>query len=262
MSRGPGGAAEIVKLAHQLGVARSRLEFLGTVDPVELRELRHQIGAALFAAGEHHFSMVVAVSKLLPCGLAARITEHALSPLIAARTAELLDPARAVDLVVRLSDGYLADVSVAMDPARAPEVLRKIPPERVATVAAELARRGEWVVMGAFASVVSLDALAAAVARLTGEQLLRVGFVLDDPDRLGVIGRMLTDVQIDELLAAAAEHELWHELDELAAHLDPSGAARLSARYAAAPRPVVAAVEAATAGGTLGSPALTTLERR
>src|SRR3954465_678027 len=124
-------------------MATGPLDFLNQDDEPDLRALRTQIGNALFNADKHHFTKVVAVSKIVPPALAAKITEHALSPLIAARTAELLEPAPAVDMAGRLSDRYLADVSAAMDPARAPEVVSTIPPERVATVGVELARRGE-----------------------------------------------------------------------------------------------------------------------
>ncbi|MGH8860774.1 MAG: magnesium transporter MgtE N-terminal domain-containing protein, partial [Jatrophihabitantaceae bacterium] len=152
-------SAEICKLAHQLGVADAELDFLAGVAPADLRELRAQISQYLFDADKHHFGRVVAASKIVPPALSARLTEKALPPLIAARTAELLDPAKAADLVTRLPDSYLADVSAAMDPARAPEVIAQIPPAQVAKVGAELARRGEWVVMGGFVSLVSGAAL-------------------------------------------------------------------------------------------------------
>lgn len=255
-----GPSAEILKLAHQLGVPSSRLDFLAKVEPDELRALRGQIADALFNADKHHFSKVVAVSKIVPGALAAKITEHALSPLIAARTAELLEPARAVDMVGRLSDRYLADVSAAMDPARAPEVIAQIPPKQVAMVARELARRGEWVVMGGFVSLVSVAALRAAVAEMTGEQLLRVGFVLDDLSRLDGIAQMLSDEQLDEMLTAAIDHDLWHELDELLANLDGARSERLAARYASAGPSAVAAVEAAMAAGSLSQESLAKLE--
>ena len=73
--------AEILKLAHQLGVPTSRLDFLAAVPPADLRALRGQIGEALFQADKHQFSKVVAVSKVVPTAIAAKITEHALSPL-------------------------------------------------------------------------------------------------------------------------------------------------------------------------------------
>ena len=243
--------AEILKLSHQLGVPTSRLGFLDDVPPQDLRILRRQIGNALFAADQHHFGKVVAVSKVVPAALAARITEPALSPLLAARTAELLEPARAVDMVGRLSDRYLADVSAAMDPARAPEVIAQIPPRQVALVGAELARRDEWVVMGGFVSHVSLAALRAAVEQLSGEQLLRVGFVLDDLSRLAEIAPMLTDEQLDEMLAATVDGALWRELDELLANLHTDSAAHLAARFGAADEAIVSAFEAAVERGDL-----------
>jgi hypothetical protein len=252
--------AEILKLAHQLGVPPSRLDFLSPVVPQDLRALRSQIGEALFRADKHHFSKVVAVSKIVPGALAAKITEHALSPLIAARTAELLDPPRAVDMVARLSERYLADVSAAMDPSRAPEVLSQIPPDRVAAVGAELARRGEWVVMGGFVSVVSPQALAAAVRVLNGEQLLRIGFVLDDMSRLDGIAEILTDTQLDEMLSAAVAQHLWRELDELLANLDHDRAQRLAARYAMADPATVRAVEAALADGSVSRTSMAKLD--
>jgi hypothetical protein len=217
----------------------------------QLRTLRGQIGEALFQADKHQFTKVVAVSKLVPAALTAKITEHALPPLLAARTAELLDPPRAVDMVKRLPDHYLADVSAAMDPSRSPQVIVQIPPDRVAAVGAELAARGEWVVMGGFVSVVSPAALRAAVAALDGEQLLRIGFVLDDLSRLDEIIGMLTDLQLDDMLAAAARKQLWQELDELLANLDGPGPQRLAGRYAVAPDDVREAIDVAAAGGAL-----------
>lgn len=243
--------AELDKLAHQLGVGPSRLEFLRPVPPDELRTLRIQIGEALFRADKHHFTKIVAVAKVVPAALAAKVTQFALPPLVAARTTELLDAARAVELVNRLPDHYLADVSAAMDPSRSPEVLVQVPPERVAAVARELARRGEWVVMGSFVSVVSSAALRAAVAELTGEQLLRISFVLDDLSRLPEITAALNDRQLDDLLAAVGRAELWREFDELLASLDESGPGRLAARFAVAPGYVRMAITTATEAGAL-----------
>lgn len=251
---------EILKLAHQLGVPPDRLDFLAAVGAEDLRALRKQIGEALFNADKHHFSKVVTMSKIVPGALAAKITEHALQPLIAARTAELLEPARAADMVVRLSDRYLADVSVAMDPARAPDVIAQLPAERVAMVGRELARRGEWVVMGGFVALVSDEALHAAVVGMTGEQLLRVGFVLEDLSRLDDIAQLLADDQLDQMLAAAIDCALWRELEELLSNLTGAGAARFAARYAAAEGVAVTAVEAAVTAGLLSQGSLTKLE--
>jgi hypothetical protein len=126
-----------------------------------------------------------------------------------------------------------------------------MPPDTVAATGEELARRGEWVVMGAFVSYVSRSALRATVARLTGAQLLRIGFVLDDDGRLGEISDTLTTEQLDGMLAAAADESLWRELDDLLGRLDEARAVRLAQRYAEASEDVRAAVDAAVQRGEL-----------
>lgn len=251
--------AELQKLAHTLGVGVDRLDMVADVPSEDLRTLRAQVGEALFQADKHYFTRVAALSRAVPGAVAAKLTEATLPPLLAARTAELLEPSRAVDMVRRISDRYLANVSAAMDASRAPEVVAAIPPERVTKVGAELARRQEWVVIGSFVAQVTDDALRASVAEFDGEQLLRIGFVLDDLSRLDDIGGMLTDAQIDQLLVAAADSGLWPELDALLAHLSPERVDRMAERYAAAAEAVRAAFESAVEHGELDSANLSAL---
>jgi hypothetical protein len=243
------GSPEIRKLAHTLGVAPARLAGLAEVPAAELHALRKQIAHALFEADKGHFAKVATLSKLVPVAVSARLTEHVLPPLLAARTAELIEPQRAVELVARISDRYLADVSAAMDPARAADVIGQIPAERIARVAAELAGRQEWVVIGGFVAVVSADALAASVRVFTGEQLLRIAYVLEDKDRLDTVAGLVSDAQLDALLEATRGHALWAELDDLLAHLHPARLERLAGRFAAAPAELkTAATDAARQG--------------
>lgn len=244
-------AAELERLAHQLAVEPSELDFLAGVAPEELRELRTQVGEVLFQADKHHFTRLAALAKSVPVPLAVKVTVLALPPLLAARTAELFEPAKAVEMVTRMPMAYLADVSAAMDPGRSPEVVAAMPASTVAVVGAELASRGNWVVMGAFVSYVSVPALRATVERLTGEQLLRIGFVLDDDSRLGEISDMLSSEQLDQMLAAACDEALWRELDDLLGRLDAERAARLAATYDDAPPERKQAVDAAADRGEL-----------
>jgi hypothetical protein len=251
---------ELRKLARALEVDEHELDFLAGVPEADLRTLRRQVGEALFQADRPSLVRVAALSKAVPAGVAAKLSEAVLPPLIAARTAELLEPHKAAELVSRISPKYLADVSVYMDAARSPEVVAAIPAQRVAEVAAELARREEWIVIGSFVAQVGDEALAASVARFDGEQLLRIGFVLDDIARLDDIGGMLSDVQLDELLVAAAEFGLWQELAELAANLSEPRLARLAEHYAALPQ-LHAAYEQAGESGELPADVLNRLTR-
>jgi hypothetical protein len=239
--------AALQKLAHTLGVAPEDLAPLRAVPADDIRLLRSQIAEALFQADRPRFARIASLAQAVPVALAAKVTQHAMPPLLAARTAELVDPARAAELVNRLPDSYLADVASAMDAARAPEVIRRMPPERVARVAAELARRGEWVVIGGFVAQVSAEALAASVAVLVDAQLLHVAFVLDEKSRLDEIGGLLTDAQLDGMLAAGARDGLFVELDDLIAHLSAPRADRLAERLAGAPAAVRDAIRRGSA---------------
>jgi len=244
-------AGELRKLAHGLDVPLASLDVLAGLDAATVRELRRQISDALFEADRAAFERVAALSKAIPGAVAAKLTQAVLPPIIAARVAELLEPARAADMVGRLSESYVAEVSLRMDATRAPHIVDAIPPAKIGAVARELARREEWVVIGGFVSAVSAAALAASVAEFSGEQLLRIGFVLDDVSRFDEIGDLLTTSQLDELLTAAAASSLWAELAELVSHLTGERLDRLAARYADAPPSVRSAFDAAVEAGEL-----------
>ncbi len=89
--------------------------------------------------------------------------------------------------------------------------------------------------MGGFVAVVSGPALEAAVTDLTGEQLLRIGFVLDDLSRMDEIVAVLREDQLDGMLEAAVEPQLWAELDGVLTGLTGPQAVRIAGRYRAAP---------------------------
>lgn len=252
-------AAELRKLGHSLGVPEGDLAMLAGIPAADVRTLRQQVGEALFQADRHYFARIAALSKALPAGAVAKLTEATMPPLLAARTAELLEPQRAVDMVGRLSDGYLADVAAAMDAARAPAVVAAIPPDRVATVARELARRQEWVVIGGFVAHVSEAGLRASVAVYSGEQLLRIAYVIDDLARIDDIGEFLTEGQLDQIVAAAAEFGLWAEIEQLVANLSAPRRVRLAERFTAAPDAVRAAYRDAAAKDDLAAGTLAVL---
>jgi hypothetical protein len=251
VSASPQVHAELRKLAHALDVAPERLDMLIGLPAGDVRTLRKQVGAAMFAADRHYLLRVANLSKAIPVPVAVKLTEAVLPPVVAARTAELLEPHRAAHLVTRISEKYLADVSRYMDGARAPEVVAAIPADRVADVASELIARQEWVVIGSFVAHVTEEALAACVARFTGEQLLRIGFVLDDLSRIDDIGGMLTAAQIDEMLTVAAQLGLWLELEELLENFSAPRLARLAEHYAALDPSVRSVYETAAKAGDL-----------
>lgn len=251
--------AELQKLAHCLAVVPDELAMLAQVPAEDLRALRKQVDNALFEADKHLFARIAGLSKAVPIALAAKLTEHTLPPLLAARTAELIEPAKAGEMVKRLPLGYLADVSARLDAGRAPGVIARIPPATVGAVAAELARRKEWVVIGGFVAAVTHDGLRASVAAFTGEQLLHIGFVLEDSSRMDEVTDLLTDAQVDQMLAAAYDGGMWAELDEVLSYLSPPRALRMARRLTHAPDRARAAVDEAASHGLISAASRTKL---
>ncbi|WP_375487417.1 hypothetical protein [uncultured Jatrophihabitans sp.] len=258
MSRSLDERAELRKLAHTLDSDESRLTMLAGVPAEDVRTLRAQAGEAMFQAGRPAFARVATLSKTLPTAVAAKLTVLTLPPLLAARVAELLEPARAADMVAKLPDAYLADVSSVLDPARAPEVVAAIPDDRVAAVSAELGRRREWVVISGFVSHVPPAALRASIAVFDGEQLVRIGFLIDDEAKLDAIAEMLADGQVEQMLTATVDHELWAELGDIVEHLSDERLTRMAGYYRATDA-LHAPFEAAAASGELEKAALARL---
>ena len=211
--RGP----QLARIARLLDVDVDEVQGLDDVPVDDLRLLHDQISHAMYADGHARFAGVAALSKSIPGPVAGRLAERFLPPVLAARVSELLDPARARDLVGRVRIGYLADIAVALDPVRSRPVVQVLPADRIAEVAAEMFARREYAVMAEFVSTVTREALVAALDVATPHDLLAVVPLLEWNDNLDHVIAHLSDDRVlrivDELDAA--------ELASLAVALDP-----------------------------------------
>lgn len=190
---------------------------------------------ALFEGDRERLGRLAAGSRLLPGQLAARIAQRALGPLLCARIAGLVEPAKAVDTARHLPPSFLADVSVQIDPRRARDVIARVPAALVANVAVELAAREEFVAMGRFVGYVSDDAVRAAMSRIEDTALLRIAFTMEGKERLGHMLSLLGDDRLTGVLVAADRAGLWPEALDLLDHLDARRKAQVGERAAAEP---------------------------
>jgi Mg/Co/Ni transporter MgtE len=243
----------IARLARILDVAAEQLAPFAELPDDDLRTLAQQVSRALFDRDAKSFRRTAAVSQILPAGLAGKIAERFMPPVLAARTAEYLAPGRARELITSISVPYLADVAIALDPERISNVVSELPARRVGEVAAELFGRDELAAMVDFVGTVADDALLAALRVATGEQLARVVPLLEWNDQLERVIDHVPDHQIDELLRAAVDLALWPHLTYLLDHLPPGGMSRVAQRVAQAPDDVAAALDNAAASGDLPS---------
>jgi hypothetical protein len=220
--------AEIVKLAALLGVSPERLAYLESVPAGDLAALREQATDTLFDADRDRLERIAASARLVPTAIAAKVAERAFEPPLAARLAGMLDPEKAVDLARRLPPEFLADVGAVLDPRRARDVLSRLPADRVLAVARILAQRGEHVAMGRFVGHLRSESIAATLPVLDDATLLHTAFVLEGRERLDEIMGMLPEERLRSLMRAAGASGLWPEALNLLDHLSPAARGRLA----------------------------------
>lgn len=231
--------AEILKLARLLEREPGELGFLVDAQSGDIRRLREQVTDLLFDSHSQALGRLAAASRLLPVGLIAIIAERTFGPVLTALIAGLLEPSRAVDVAAKLSNGFLADVAIHIDPRRASEVIAGMPPAQIAQVTVELARRAEFVTIGRFVGRLAPEATTAAVASMDAATILQVSFVAEDKDRLDHLIGALQEQRLAELLDAAADAGLWEELIDLFGRLSEPWRGRyleLAAARGAAPQ--------------------------
>lgn len=73
------------------------LSYLQDIPADDLRTFREQVTDLLFDAHSHVLSRLIAASKLLPVAVVATIGERAFGPVLSARVAGMLEPARGRD---------------------------------------------------------------------------------------------------------------------------------------------------------------------
>ncbi len=197
--------AEIVKLARLLALTPAQLEFLDAADPLAIRALRERMSDALFDDMRPRLQRVAAASKLLPAGVNAMIGEKVFGAMLCARVAGLLPADQALEIARKLPTGFLADVSLELDPRSAKGVIARLPAEQVVAIAQELIRRREFVVMARFVDYL-LDSTLEKVIHAVHDDavLLQVAYFLESPQRIDQIVQFMSRERLASLIETAA----------------------------------------------------------
>ncbi|WP_370325728.1 hypothetical protein [Euzebya sp.] len=220
---------EVRRIARLLRIEAHLLADLVAVGVEDLRTLRDQITARLFDAHAESWERAVAVAGVVPTGLAAKLAERALGPVLAARVTGATPPQRAVDIGRRLSPEFLADIAVNLDPRKVTETISAMPPDTIAAVSRVLEQRGEWLVMADFVAAVSPESLAETVDVLTERAILQVTVLLEDPVRIAQVVELLDEGRIEAVRRTAAAEGLEAHLAHLADAVEEPHRARLRA---------------------------------
>jgi hypothetical protein len=212
---------EVLRLARLLRRDPTSLAYLERLGPDDLRRLREQVTEMLFSAHAGPLGRLAAASKLLPVALIATIAERALGPVVTARIAGMLEPARAVEVAARLPGPFLADVAAEIDPRRAGAVISLVPAQQIVEVTRELVRRREHVTIGRFVGRLNAEARLAALEVIDTDTLLHVAFVVEDEEGLDQLFADIPPGRRVELIDAAVHGAISAELLALVSRLDP-----------------------------------------
>ncbi|MDT9592500.1 hypothetical protein RDV89_05440 [Nocardioides zeae] len=198
----------LAQLARELRLApagAADLAFLADVDAADLDAVRRHVVAARYARHDHRFERIATLTRMLPAGLAARVAEAALGPLVAARTAGRMEPTEAARLAERLSPAFLADVTTHLDPARAGAIVAALPQPLLVEVGRLLLARGDHLTLGRFVGVMPAAASVRVVADAAPGDLLAIALHAEDAAGLDEVLAALPDTTLLATLAAAAD---------------------------------------------------------
>ncbi len=267
---------ERVKLERVLG---SEARAVATLGATELRALREAVSARLFDDAKPVLQRMAAGARILPNGMVARIGERVFGAMLCSQMAGLLPPAQALEIALKMPDAFLAQVSAAIDPRTAGEVVAAIPAVRIVAVAHVLLAQRDFVTLARFVDYLSRDTIGAVIDSIPDElELLRIAAYVESSAKLAELVGQLAPARTRAMIGAlhGANAALWLEafavgelvdagwrrtLGDLAAELDPAvlealveTATRLDVWPAALP--LLAAMSDANRHRVLARPAL------
>lgn len=236
---------ELIRLARVVNDPSVSLACVDSLDVAQLRELREALSAQLFEDGRTVLKRVAAGAKLLPIGLVARVGEKVFRAMLCAQVAGLMPTKLALEIALRMPDAFLAEVSAALDPRRAGDVIAAIPADRVVAVARHMLAAGDFVTLARFCEFVSRETIGAVIDSIADElDLLHIAAYVERPGKLTELVEQLaperTRAMIGALHAANGEH--WIEALAVATNLDDAWKRRLGEIAASLPDDVVLAL--------------------
>ncbi|MGW0662167.1 hypothetical protein [Streptodolium elevatio] len=203
--------AEVEKIARFLDADTERLAFLAALPASEVRRFREQVTAGLFDNQPDMLDRIAKATKLVPTSIAATISQKALGPKLAARVAGRLEPARAADIIEKLPIGFVADSCAHLDPRRVRDLVERLHEDTVVRIGVVLAKKGDYITMGRFVGHLSDPALRRILDQVADDVVLHVGFFVDMPERLDHIVGLMAPDKLADVVRAASDGALWAE---------------------------------------------------
>lgn len=197
--------AELAKLAFVLDTPVAELTHLYALPVAQIRSLREAVYSHMFAHDQTSYARISALVRRLPVWLVALLAPRFGAQLVA-RIAGELPARRAVAIAERVSDAFLADVTLHVDPRRVGDLIRQLSVAKICAVAAELFRREEYLIMGRFVNYLTDEAVRAVIPQVENdEQLARVAFFVESRNRLSHIVQQMPEERLRRIILLGVE---------------------------------------------------------
>lgn len=221
--------AEVVRLARALSVDERELAFLDGADEQALRDLRLAVTDHLFEQASAGLRNAAKLAGMLPGPIVAKLSQHALGPVLSARVVPLMETGTVAAIGGRLPASFLAEIAVHLDLKRAAPLIGTLPEDKLRGAGAELAAREEYVVLAAFVGYMDIPVLRGLLEVFEADTLLQAAFLIEESHRIDALVENLPDERLDDLHRAAREHDLWEESLALLAGLGAEQQKRFAA---------------------------------
>ncbi len=163
--------------------------------------------------------------------LISQTTEHETWPILVPAVAQMEDPNRACEALLRADQDNLRAFVDTVSEDNAFEhvavLVRKLNAANLMQFSLALIELGDYEILGRFIGLATDEVLAKALEKLSDEELLKVAVHATDKERVSAALAMQDDKRINSLIKAALKQSIWAEVLELFTELEDEQYMRL-----------------------------------
>ncbi|MDX1597904.1 MAG: hypothetical protein R3295_04515 [Marinobacter sp.] len=203
--------AEFEKLQALIGeLPSTQRDLFNRCDHRQIREVRDAVLDDLHSDQASTFRRLSCLVRILPVKRAARLATDC-GPLVAARTLPFLDPLKVGRITRQLPVDFLTNITLEADPRALRTLIRHIPTDQIAAVAAALIQQRHYITAGQLADALPSTAIRQVLTLISDDvALLRTVFYMDEPEQLGDIIRLVDNERLNQIiLAGLGNREIW-----------------------------------------------------
>lgn len=203
--------AELEKLQALIGdLPAAQRNLASGCQPGQIRETRDAVLDTLHDDHALTFQRLGCFVRALPAKRAAKLATNC-GPVVVARVLPFVDLLKVGKITRQLPVDFLTEVTLKADPRALRTLIRHIPTDQIAAVAAALIKQEHHITAGQLADALPSTAIRQVLTLVDDDvALLRTVFYMDEPEQLGDIIRLVDNERLNRIiLAGLGNRETW-----------------------------------------------------